>query len=52
MPRQGVSDYGTLYATISVLLPADLTEEEQAVLTAYFYMRSVAAAGQILAREA
>ena len=29
MPRQGVSDYGTLYATISVLLPADLTEEEQ-----------------------
>ena len=29
MPRQGVSDFGTLYATISVLLPADLTEEEQ-----------------------
>jgi len=29
----------------------DLTEEEQAILTAHYYVRSVEAAGQILARE-
>jgi DnaJ-class molecular chaperone len=29
MPRQGSNDFGTLYATISVVLPADITEEEQ-----------------------
>jgi DnaJ-class molecular chaperone len=29
MPRQGASDFGTLYATISVVLPDAITEEEQ-----------------------
>jgi len=41
MPRQGSSDFGTLYATISVVLPADITEEEQ---TLYQQLKTLATA--------